>query len=77
VKLRLAGEEDEEWLNMCMWLLSNSNRSQRDKMEDAILVSQQLSEQMPTNLDGFRNHALYVDFLGGSIIRYTCLPLIE
>ncbi|KAJ3409097.1 hypothetical protein HDV05_004586 [Chytridiales sp. JEL 0842] len=59
VKLRLSGEDNEEWLRVCLWLLSFSGRTNRDKMEESMLISQQLSETMPTKLDGFKQHALY------------------
>ncbi|KAJ3330265.1 hypothetical protein HDU76_006053 [Blyttiomyces sp. JEL0837] len=59
IKLRLESCEEEQWWETCLWLVSKSNRTEKDSREDDALETSQTMESMPTNLAGFKNHALF------------------
>ncbi|KAI9351099.1 hypothetical protein DFJ73DRAFT_831572 [Zopfochytrium polystomum] len=58
LRLRLMGEDEVFW-NTCLWLLSKSDRTAVDEKEDVMLETAQVSEKMPSNLAGFKNHPLF------------------
>ncbi|KAG8966439.1 hypothetical protein FRC03_011977 [Tulasnella sp. 419] len=60
-KLRPAGTKGRRdwWDNIC-GILARPYRLNRDDMEDAELVTNQISEGMPTSVQGFKDHPLYI-----------------
>ncbi|KAJ3196673.1 hypothetical protein HK101_008127 [Irineochytrium annulatum] len=58
VKLRLQGDDELFW-SQFVWLVSSVGKSDRDRKEEVEAKKKELVEPMPTNLAGFKNHAIY------------------
>ncbi|KAG8896962.1 hypothetical protein FRC01_011545, partial [Tulasnella sp. 417] len=59
-KLRIGGTGKGSWWDGIMPMLTRPYRLNRDDIEDAELLSSQMTEAMPSSMSGFKNHPLYV-----------------
>ncbi|THH01924.1 hypothetical protein EW026_g851 [Hermanssonia centrifuga] len=59
-KMRQGGKGKREWWERVMAMVQRPYRLNRDDLEDEELHINQITEQMPTTMSGFKDHPLYV-----------------
>ncbi|KLO14754.1 Rad4-domain-containing protein [Schizopora paradoxa] len=59
-KVQLGGKGRQEWWGSLMGAVTRPFRLQRDDIEDEEFETHQYREGMPTSVNGFKNHPLYV-----------------
>ncbi|KIP08959.1 hypothetical protein PHLGIDRAFT_68410, partial [Phlebiopsis gigantea 11061_1 CR5-6] len=75
-KIQQGGKGKKQWWESVMGTITRPYRLNRDDIEDDELHVNQLTEQMPTTMTGFKNHPLYV--LARHLRREEVIhPLVE
>jgi hypothetical protein len=60
IKRRLPPtDENQNWFDITLWLLSKSTVQRDDILDDSRLLEAEKREKMPTSYKGFQNHPLY------------------
>ncbi|THH27307.1 hypothetical protein EUX98_g6882 [Antrodiella citrinella] len=59
-KVQQGGKGRKRWWEMILGAVTRPYRLNRDDVEDEEIRNHQLSEQMPTSINGFKDHPLYV-----------------
>lgn len=58
-KLRLSGDDGERWFNRLLNRYAKDWHDVKEQVDETHLQQAQVSEQMPTNLAGFKDHPIY------------------